>query len=363
MARSNPRSTPRCLVLKGSAYLLAVCLAASACTDTVEGPGDVDLRQLPAQLVGLASGAGRVVGVGGISWGDYSAESAVHVWDSDSISLMTSADGTTWRAVPLERPGFLYSVAHGNGAFVAVGRGSYLTRAARSLILRSTDGENWSEVPSDSSVVYRSITFTNGYFVATAPNIRSATIVARSRDGVTWKHVAEVSSFETTTFAGGGIFVVTAHNSGVVLWSEDGAQWTAQPTLQRLQIRSITFDGNGFVGSGNVGCCSDGWAGFNYTIRSANGREWSASPQPQPAFFMAMAFGKGIYVGVQSDGVYSSTSGDNWDRRFAIQSQPGPLNYYSAVIHHNDRFVVGGWGSVLTSSDGVTWTKSTLPMP
>ena len=131
---------------------------------------------------GVTYADGKFVAVGGTSTGLTSTTRA-----------MTSPDGVTWTAaptfpLPAGGVGNFYSVAYGNGTFVAVG-GASGGGSSPGRISTSTDGDTWTSrsVPAlDGQInTWRGVAYGDGKFVAVGQT-GDTTRMVTSPDGATW---------------------------------------------------------------------------------------------------------------------------------------------------------------------------------
>ena len=125
--------------------------------------------------------------------------------------------------------------------------------------------------------------------------------------------------------------------------------WTVQklPTSFTQNLNGIAFNSSGpkFVAVGDAGS----------VVTSTDGVTWTAgvvSTTVQPKL-NSIALGGSTYVAVGDGGaIYSRGDGTSWNARTAAGA--GTLN---AVAHLSGQFItVGAGGYVATSPDGVTWT-------
>ncbi|TGK35730.1 hypothetical protein [Leptospira andrefontaineae] len=130
-------------------------------------------------------------------------------------SLWTSKDGTTWTATSSAFPdcsgGELYSVAYGNGLFVAVGTlsAAFTTRTNNCGLWTSADAATWTRIPCPNSATYptpgnlplRTITYGSvggvNKFIATGSKFvygdGGKAYLIQSLDGVTWTVMEDVA--------------------------------------------------------------------------------------------------------------------------------------------------------------------------
>ena len=75
----------------------------------------------------------------------------------------------------------------------------------------------------------------------------------------------------------------------------------------------------------------------------------------------AHAYGKGFFVGVGDDGLYRAEQGQDWSRTHPFQGS-GPELYFDGRFV-NGRFVALGTGAILTSTNGLDWSATAVPLP
>jgi hypothetical protein len=251
------------------------------------------------------------------------------------------------------------SVTFGNGLFVAVG---ILVSGRR--VMTSPDGLNWTSrtTPLDCDLTWTSVTFGNGSFVAVSNN-GSTGRVMRSIDGINWTLIPTSSSinsipWNSITF-GNGIFVAvssTGPTRGIMFSVDGGVNWVVQ-TGTFFRARSVTFGNDTFVAMG-----------INASLTSANGSDWiSHSLNPISADWLSVTWAAelGLFVAVARSGtnqVMTSSDGITWTRR----STPISVVWTSVVWSPELRLLVAvGWsgstGYGMTSPDGINWTSRTVP--
>ena len=131
-------------------------------------------------------------------------------------SIFTSVDGTNWVDDSVTAAGSLYSVAHGNGVYVAGG----------SIIATSMDGLTWSLGPSNPPATITKIVYGDGLFVAAAGGE-----ILSSPDGINWQVRFTTANPISGIAYNGGTFLAIA-GTGAMFKSVDGLNWT--PLAQSL---------------------------------------------------------------------------------------------------------------------------------
>lgn len=169
-----------------------------------------------------------------------------------------------------------WTVAFGNGVFVAVGVGNV-------YVLTSTDGVSWTSTNINASVPswnlgLKDIAFGSGVFVITNNNVGNVQVLVSS-DGTTWKAVTYANN--TVVVAGyltfvGSVFVMTHYtNSSNIYVSSDGLNWTQRafpavyyPYNTHNRIVSASLNGVIVIAGG------DYQTGCNF-VSLDNGATWS----------------------------------------------------------------------------------------
>ena len=232
-------------------------------------------------------------------------------------------------------------------------------------------GTSWlagSTVPATTDL--RSVTF--GATTGTTTTVPVNTYVAAgtggaiysSLDGATWSAVNGASSRNINAAAYFGTFKLVG-DGGLVLLSSDAASWTAQTsgTTQNLYaLASNSLNLNVAVGANGT------------IISSADGINWTAatsSGTTRDLYAVTYAaYGSGLWLAVGAGGtMVQSTDGLTWTsvasntltdlRSIAYGTQLSTST--TGVLTATSQFVVvGAAGSVLSSTDGATWSTQTL---
>ena len=81
---------------------------------------------------------------------------------------------------------------------------------------------------------------------------------------------------------------------------------------------------------------------------SSNTNSWTSISIPYT--FTSIAYGNGIYVGINNNGIYKSYDLINW---IAIKEDN---KNYKCIIYGNNKFIIGSNSGIDISLDGITWT-------
>ena len=221
------------------------------------------------------------------------------------------------------------------------------------LIITSPDGFNWTtRTPS----VVR-----NNKSVAINPSSRyvivgSSGSIQTSNNAITWATVSSgvVQNLNAIIFANSKW--VTVGDNGTILYSTDSNTWlavTPAPTAQHLY--AITWDGLYYTAVGANGSI----------LRSSNGISWSVISSAITATLTGITTanlsGTQTTVVVGYDGsVYRSV---DYSATWTVPTTLPSIDYnLNAVKYSNLLYTaVGSNGTVLSSSDGLSWSDYSIP--
>lgn len=257
------------------------------------------------------------------------------------ISYLSPPPGVAWEAQTMSSSANWWSVAYGDGVFVAVASGS---AAAAS----SPDGVTWTARTLPSSAAWYSVVYGNGIFVAIATNGNAAS----SLDGITWTaRTMPTADYWNSAAYGNGVFVAIAENSNVAATSSDGITWIARTLPSNDRWFSVAYGGGLFVVV---------TSGDTVAASSPDGITWTERTLPASAYWSSVAYGNGIFVAIawNSDIAATSPDGITWTARTLSESA-----YWFSVTYGGGLFVAIAQDSTISASspDGITWTTWTLP--
>ncbi len=262
--------------------------------------------------------------------------------------IATSSNGISWtQQVAGGRGAELYSVAYGNGRFVAVEQyGS---------IVSSTDAIEWTWSDSTISERLSKIAFANNLFFAMGEPGKIFT----SPDGLSWSTVnLPVSEYVEGIAYHDGLYVLAG--AGIVFTSNDAITWTTQnPGM------SYGFDWIAYVNERFLFNISNNWL-----LTSPDGVNWTKEKYNGPLTgITSIAYGNGKYIGVGFQKIVSSLDGSNW----TVEDSAVPVNFINLLFCNNqfvaissDRCAISGKhfvsdnNQITTSSDGIKWTSHNI---
>jgi hypothetical protein len=147
----------------------------------------------------------------------------------------------------------------------------------------------------------------------------------------------------------GGQYVVSGNN-GVILTSPNGTDWTLRSTGTTQQLRSVAYGNGRYIAAGGMGT----------VLHSPDAVTWTPASFDWAGFHAySVAFGNGLFVAVGEhsttyhSSVLTSPDGITWTRR-----NTGYVERLEAISYGNGLFVASGWDrAILTSPNGIDWTR------
>lgn len=220
------------------------------------------------------------------------------------FGVIYSEDGVNWSiaSLPETVTGNLYSVIYNGGKFVATGK----------HFIYSEDGINWSEIPWPSSIKqssdysFKYLTYVNDAYICACDASKSITDDGGNDIGA----------------------------ASYILFSTDGINWT-ESIISSISDTSIKLPKHILYDSGKyIILCTNG------LFYSYDGVNWnSMTYNDNPLVFTDVAYGNGLYVGVDSakPRVGISEDGINWSI-ITIDYILYPIN----IVYYSGRFIVYG---------------------
>lgn len=241
-------------------------------------------------------------------------------------------------------------IAFGNGVFVAV---NGVSKAAA----YSKDGINWLSTQVSSSVAYNAGCFGGDKFIALSQNY-----MCYSLNGIDWIYnstafgVPSNQYWNDAVYGSGKFVAVGSVNTGngattIGMYSLDGLSWT-QTTMPSAYWFSVAYGNGRFVAAARNNSNASG--GFSY---SDDGINWSslASPSSTSMKWMDVVYGAGKFVAIAdgSNVVAYSTDGMSW----SLSTLPGALTWRT-ISYGNGLFAaMAADGATAYSEDGISWTN------
>jgi hypothetical protein len=255
----------------------------------------------------------------------------------------------------------------GNGLFVAVGEAG--------TIVTSPDGVTWTAQDSQTALNLYGVTYGNNEFVVVGGNDVAAAgvVLSGTSDGVTWT-VEDVSGTLSESLTGvtyaNGLYVAVGNNQ--IMTSGDGTSWRSLPT-QPSGITGPTVDlyntvyGNDLfvtVGTYNTSTSTQEIAYDGFIATSPDAMSWTILPYT-PDYLSGVTYGPGQFVAVGREGsILTSSDGTTWTPRSASALDTSETPYLISVIYAGSQYVATGnyvginpsTGFLMTSPDAQNWT-------
>ncbi len=267
-------------------------------------------------------------------------DTIIAVGDSGKCSIY---DGSSWSAAFKITENDLQCVTWTGDKFVAGGRAGTL--------LTSIDGVNWTQLGQNFSQIIKSIIWTGSQFVGVGGNIfrKNTGTIVTSPDGITWTGHTSPTRQVLNSVASDGQKIVAVGDSGYILTSIDGENWSA------LQPHTTNYDLNGVVW-GNNEFLLVGEGGSIYT--SPNGTEWTKRNGGTMNQLNAVVWSGSIYMAVGSPGcILTSPDGVNWEMNI-----PSVYANLYTVASSGTHYMIGGNTlrdmMIFTSDDAINWTQT-----
>jgi hypothetical protein len=132
-------------------------------------------------------------------------------------------------------------------------------------------------------------------------------------------------------------------NNGVIVTSPDAHKWTNRSSGVGAALYSVAFANGLFVVVGASGTI----------LTSSDGITWAADTSPLTSnWLLSVTYANGQFIAVEDRGaILSSVDGHVWTIR-----NSGSLVAIQSVVYGKDQFVAVGSQSVLSSTDGTSWT-------
>lgn len=238
-----------------------------------------------------------------------------------TITSVTLPPTSAWTTRQSPSGSMLTSVSFGAGKFVAVGM--------RNAIISSTDGISWQEqIPVDKDYFQaNSVIYDGTQFVMVGDVLSGKTVpplIATSPDGVTWtrRNLSNTSGsdiFSLNDVGLGGGKLTTIGGNVVFSSADNGVTWTTEGSMFSLAQAEML---NGVAGNANSRIIVGRDSSFKGLILRHDGSAWTVAKKD-----LAVRLNDVIWTGSQfvAVGVASDTK------------------------------------SIMTSSDGITWTEQNVP--
>ncbi|MEQ8791739.1 MAG: hypothetical protein RIC55_36085 [Pirellulaceae bacterium] len=213
----------------------------------------------------------------------------------------------------------------------------------------SSDGKTWRndqqvEVPqgeSEKAYLLRGVAQGDGVIVAVGSHILT------SRDGSRWKEIRPERQWLGDVVYGGGMFVAVGYQRS--LHSRNGRDWSPPVRNNTVSGRRIAYGDGRFTA---IGWMTEQEAQVGYTTTSTNAKAWTNTKTAGGLVPRDIAFGGGRFVLVGTHGLReSSVDGVTWEHRAVGEASEELRN----VIWTGSQFIAIGPRVGYMSPDGIMW--------
>lgn len=278
--------------------------------------------------------------------------------------IYSSTDGIAWTS----RQYVSTTYSNHNGC-VAYGNGHFVVVTAGANIQESTDGITWTtRSPGTSSIAgFYKVTYANGIFMAVgdgSPDVQTST------DGITWTRKTIPGSVLSVTYTGSNWIAIGYSGTTIKAWTsmDNGTTWTDRTLNGQMDttggyIYDVLYEastGKSFI----FGVHTKTNQPLFMHISTDNGTTWTKNNG-----FSGISTGTSILTGIETDGskyvicgqygslIYSIDGGETWNNIEADTFEHLYSVKYSPTMTPQ-WCCVGDNGLSLTSTDGITWTKT-----
>ncbi|MCP4684498.1 MAG: hypothetical protein GY867_03520, partial [bacterium] len=262
--------------------------------------------------------------------------------------VYSSAEGLDWNLTASFDDIVLRDIAWTGSNLVAVGgRSIDHGNAPLSAVMTSPDGVTWQEQPSDAPKELYSVVTGPGFIAAAGSG--GYMITGSSTDNLSIDRSG--ATIKSVVYDGSGFVGVT--NFGTVVTSTTGSNWEERHSLAATYFSGLAYSSDKYVALG----------GYNGEARSiyfsSDGTSWIQVWEPVAGEIFDLIRGGGQFVGVGEYGhVFLSDDGQNWDRVAAA----GSIDLRT-VAWSGSKYLALGDSTAHKSSDGTTWTNRRINVP
>ena len=226
------------------------------------------------ETTAVAYGNGTFVAVSSYGYGSVgftsSSSNGIDWIASDFEALQTGSGGTT---------DALYTIAHGDGKFLAVGYNN--------AVASTTGGITWTDLGPIPFTVTQAmnIVYGNGVFLAVSNHPGSSLAAVTADSGASWTEGTMPTQDQWAVAYGNGVFVAVSYSSGgstISATSTDGISWTQTALPTSAGWNAISYGLGKFVAT----------AGYtDAAASSTDGVTWTQTLMPANIRWEASAYG------------------------------------------------------------------------
>jgi len=307
---------------------------------------------LSAQVVTASPVARSLVTVSATA-SDPDGDTVYYRWDFD--------DGQPAQYTATATPRWLAGGAHTATCTVTDGKGGIATQVLNLTV--SDPLTTWTRRATglSTSVNMTGVTYGAAGFVAC--RYENQANIVTSPDGITWtlRNSYPNSYLNAVAYGNGRYIAVGADYVSGSIWghailtSTDGVSWTrVYHTDTEGELYAVTWTGSMFVAVGKGG----------RIVYSTTGTSWTVATSGTTKDLYSVAYGNGKYIAGGDKGaaenykgiLLSSTDASVWTTVSPVTDSE--INWVSAATYFSGKLWIGGWYTLASSSDAVTWTSS-----
>lgn len=177
--------------------------------------------------------------------------------------------------------------------------------------------------------------------------------------GRQWHLIYPTNTLQSVTF-GDGRFV-SVGLAGTILTSSDGTKWQSDESGTLVALNGVAYGNGQFVAVGDDGTI----------LTSTNGFYWTTVNSRTTHDLFSIAYGDHRFVIGGAGTILASTDGVNWspspdNPNWRKQASSGALVNFLTITFGGGHFVAGASNAldaILVSTDGLSWTQAPLPPP
>lgn len=282
--------------------------------------------------------------------------------------VLTSTDGITWQNNSSGMSGVaLFNVVWAADQGSHSGGDKFFAFDRNAKVYLSSDGTSWSSRSTGSLGITWSVW--DGKNVV---GVGDGITTAKSGSGTSWSEKASgVSSALWDIAYSSSMGYVAVGDDHTILTSSNGTTWTRRNTGADFSS-GLTLDGVAWSGTQFVAVGGDPTrATAALVATSSDGTTWTKRTLSMKGELTGIAWSGSLYAAVGRQGIIvTSSDGVTWTPR---SSPAGTLDLHGVIWAANQFVAVGGHETgelfstgtggcvVLTSPNGVTWTRQTTP--
>ena len=350
-----------------------VSIVAGSINSTHLSATSVGSSQLISQAVGtsaISSGAaanGTVLtanGSGGVTFASAGGSGGYYVTGTGLVNGSNLTSMATGPYLVGNPDSTSIEVISSAGVTSTVAQSAYVYSSQRtSTSTRYPVMSSWVSVAPSTSTSEAGSRFINSEFwIFGAVSTAASAGLHRSSDAVSWTSVttglADGDVIQDIAYNGSDLYVLCGRNSVSSVGKVSTSPGTSGSTWTARSISANMKNAYGVASSGSRWVVVGDGSSLGETLTSTDGVTWASNSVSGSTSLNAVAFGGSTFVAVGASGkifTSPSTSGATWTSRTS-----GVATTINDVTYANGIFAACTASAVLTSSDGITWTSSSV---